>query len=429
MKIFPEIRLMSYPAVMVIIFCQLLLLSCSSTQPSNTGVDGNYLDRAQTQEKEGIRVTAAVPSAAETREIFGTSLYRRGVQPVWLEIENNRDEYVSFLPVGLDPAYFSPIEAANIGVNDKTAEKRDSIVDHQFFNAGMVNEIDVGGQSSGFIFSKLDEGTKSFNVDVVGKSGLVTFTFFIPVPGLRVDHKKIDWQKRYPGEETSELSRDELIAEIESLTCCVMDKKNENMGDPLNLVIIGEPQDIFYAFIRAGWDETESIHKGSLWKTTKSFFSGGEYRYSPISALYVFNRPQDVAFQKARDNIHERNHLRLWLARARYEGKPVWIGQISRDIGVRFAKQTITTHKIDPDVDETREYLLENLAYSQVLQKFAYLGGVGEAAIDQPRANLTGDPYFTDGYRLVLWVTSQPVDLADLEAELWRIPPVRKTLP
>jgi len=429
MNILLKSRLTPYPALIAIIFCSLLLLSCSSTQPSNTGVDGNYLDRAHSQEKEGIRVTAAVPSAAETREIFGTSLYRRGVQPVWLKIENGRDEFVSFLPVGLDPAYFSPIEVANIGVNDKTAEKRDSVVDHQFFNAGMVNEIDVGGQSSGFIFSKLDEGTKSFNVDVLGKSGLVTFTFFIPVPGLRVDHENIDWQKLYPGAETNELSKDELIAEIESIACCVMDKKNENMGDPLNLVIIGEPDDIFYAFIRAGWDETETIHKGSLWKTTKSFFSGGEYRYSPISALYVFDRPQDVAFQKARDNIHERNHLRLWLARTRYEGKPVWIGQISRDIGVRFTKKTITTHKIDPDVDETREFLLENLAYSQVLQKFAYLGGVGEAPMDQPRANLTGDPYFTDGYRLVLWVTSQAVDLADLEFEFWRTTPDRKTLP
>ena len=35
----------------------------------------------------------------------------------------------------------------------------------------------------------------------------------------------------------------------------------------------------------------------------------------------------------------------------RFEGKRVWIGQISRDIGVRFTTKTITTHKIDADVD------------------------------------------------------------------------------
>ena len=92
----------------------------------------------------------------------------------------------------------------------------------------------------------------------------------------------------------------------------------------------------------------------------------------------------------------------------RYEGKPVWIGQISRDIGVRFTKKTITTHKIDPDVDETREYLLEDLAYSQSLKAFGYVPGVGEAPFDEPRGNLTGDPYFTDGLRIVLFHSSEP---------------------
>lgn len=142
----------------------------------------------------------------------------------------------------------------------------------------------------------------------------------------------------------------------------------------------------------------------------------------PVSNLYVFGRPQDVAFQKARDNIHERNHLRLWMSRALYEGLPVWIGQISRDIGVRFTKKTITTHKIDPNVDETREFLLEDLAYAQALKKAGYLKGVGAVSSEQPRGNLTGDPWFTDGYRLVLWVTSEPAPISDLEALPWRNP-------
>ena len=181
------------------------------------------------------------------------------------------------------------------------------------------------------------------------------------------------------------------------------------------------PNDVYYAFIRAGWDETETIYRGSMWKTVSSFIGGGEYRYSPVSGLYVFGRPQDVAFQKARGNIHERNHLRLWLAPFTYEGKAIWVGQISRDIGVRFAKRTITTHKIDPDVDETREFLLEDLAYSQSLKGFAYVAGVGEAPFDAPRGNLTGDPYFTDGYRLVMWVSGKPVDISDIEFMDWAI--------
>jgi hypothetical protein len=423
----PANYLLKCPRRYAMVFCLLLLTACASNQPSSPAYEGNYLDRAHTQEKDGIRVTAAVPGAEESKELFGVALYRKGVQPVWLKIENTRDERVSFLPVGLDPAYYSPLEVANMDVKAEASNDKVSLINRQFFSKGMANNLDSNGSASGFIFSKLDEGTKAFNVDIVGNSGLTAFTFFIPVPGLRVDHAEVDWQSIYPGDEVDELSRDELIAKIESTICCVMDKKSKAMGDPLNLVIIGEPEDVYYTFIRAGWDETETIYKGSLWKTMRSFIGGGEYRYSPVSALYVFDRPQDVAFQKARDNIHERNHLRLWMANARYEGKPVWIGQISRDIGVRFTKKTITTHKIDPDVDETREFLLENLAYSQALQKYAYVEGVGAAPMDQPRGNLTGDPYFTDGYRLVLWVTSQPVDLTDLKVEYWRIPPDRRS--
>jgi hypothetical protein len=105
-----------------------------------------------------------------------------------------------------------------------------------------------------------------------------------------------------------------------------------------------------------------------------------------------------------------------------FQDKPVWIGQISGEIGVRFTRKTITTHKIDPDVDETREYLLENLAYSQVLEKFAYVGGVGAAPIDEPRANLTGDPYFTDGLRAVFWIADELTDLEDIHYEEWADP-------
>jgi hypothetical protein len=154
-----------------------------------------------------------------------------------------------------------------------------------------------------------------------------------------------------------------------------------------------------------------------------SFIFGGRYRYSPVSPLYVYGRRQDAAFQKARGTIHERNHLRLWLSPMRFKDIPVWVGQISRDIGVRFTTKTILTHKIDPDVDETRDFLIQDLWYSQGLAEVAYVKGVGPAPISAPRGNLTGDPYFTDGFRAVLWVSSDLVELDAVEFGKWEIPP------
>ncbi|HCU54426.1 MAG TPA: hypothetical protein DIC36_09200, partial [Gammaproteobacteria bacterium] len=64
----------------------------------------------------------------------------------------------------------------------------------------------------------------------------------------------------------------------------------------------------------------------------------------------------------------ERNHLRLWLAPVTLAGQNVWVGQISRDIGVRFSSKTFVTHKIDPIVDEARLYISLDIAAAQSLR-------------------------------------------------------------
>jgi hypothetical protein len=396
---------------------------CASTETAPETA-ASFMERKQTQVIGEIRVSAAVPSARETREVLSASLYGRGVQPVWLEIENGSDVGVYFLPVGTDPLYLTPTQSAywaGFRANNQDLES----VGRSFYQSSMGFRVPPGETRTGFVFTSLDEGTKAFNVDLVSDEREdYPFTFFIPVPGLKVDHLEVDWDGLYPEGSLQRIDDDQaLIRALESLPCCTTDKGGKDQGDPLNIVVIGEIDDVYRAFLRAGWDETETIYAGSLWKTVISFFSGGEYRYSPVSGLYVLGRPQDVAFQWTRENIHERNHLRLWLTPIRYRGTPVWIGQISRDIGVRFTTRTITTHKIDPDVDETREYLLENLAYSQALKAIGYVRGVGEAPFEAPRGNLTGDPYFTDGYRAVLWVASTPTDIAGIEVLPWRQPP------
>jgi LssY-like putative type I secretion system component LssY len=368
-------------------------------------------DRLHSQSKRDLTVTTAVPSAEETEAIFGADLYRKNIQPVWVQVENLSDNTLFLTPMGLDPAYYSPRESASRIRADTDAQRRAKL------ERSGIKRLRVAPRSvqSGYIFTRVDEGTKSFNVDVIGGGAPYLMSFFIPVPGLILDHYEVDIEGMYSTQEIIDVDLPQLVAQLERLPCCVRDAAGKDRGDPLNLVFIGETQDIYYAFLRAGWDQTETIYSTSLLKTAASALTGSRYRYSPVSALYVFGRAQDVAFQRARSSIHERNHLRIWLTPLRLEGKPVWIGQISRDIGVHLAWRTITTHKIDPDVDETREFLLEDMAYSQALEKFGYVGGVGPAAYDQPRGNLTGDPYFTDGQRIVMWIADQQRSIGDIQ--------------
>ena len=123
----------------------------------------------------------------------------------------------------------------------------------------------------------------------------------------------------------------------------------------------------------------------------------------PVSPMWLFGRREDVALQKPTSTISQRNHLRLWLTPLRYQGQSVFVGQISRDIGVEFTDKSwyLTTHKIDPDVDFDRDYLLQDMLLSGAVARFGFVAGVGVSTPEAPRTNLTGDPYFTDGLRLV----------------------------
>jgi len=143
-----------------------------------------------------------------------------------------------------------------------------------------------------------------------------------------------------------------------------------------------------------------------------------------VSALYFARRKQDLALQKARDTIDARNHLRVWLTPLRFGDTPVWVGQVSRDIGVRFTTKTwnLTTHRIDPDVDDTRDYLVQSLLLSQRIRKLGYVRGPQAATIKAPRQNLTGDPYVTDGLRAVLVFAREIVPIVQLHTLDWEWP-------
>jgi hypothetical protein len=99
----------------------------------------------------------------------------------------------------------------------------------------------------------------------------------------------------------------------------------------------------------------------------------------------------------------------------------VWVGQISRDIGVRFTLRSpfLTTHKIDSEVDEARDYLVQDLLASQSLEWLGYVKGVGPASAEAPRENLTGDAYFTDGLRAVAVLSSDRVPANEVRYLNW----------
>jgi len=246
-------------------------------------------------------------------------------------------------------------------------------------------------------------GTKEIRVRLLGDRSVEDFHFYLTVPGFRADYHKLDWEAFKKETEFIDLKTDEeLFDMLATLPCCTTRKNGTGKGDPLNLIVIA-PEKGLLAFLRAGWDETERLTFASGWRTFKAFF-GGTYRYSPMSALYHYGRAQDIGLQKARDTIHERNHLRLWVTPYLYRGDNVWVGTITRDIGVYLTTRVwnLTTHAIDPEVDEARNYLVEDLLTTEAIRTFGVVSGVGAATKDKPHRNLMFAPWWTDGRRAVI---------------------------
>jgi hypothetical protein len=255
-------------------------------------------------------------------------------------------------------------------------------------------------------------GIKSVPVLLVSPHSTKKLQFAIDVPGIKQDYKMSDFENRYRPEERVLCSAGELEKRVEVLPCCTTNKKGTKNGDPLNLMIVGDLKDLLMAFKLAGWDETEVLSPSTAFKMARAFLNGEDYRYAPVSDLYFEGRRQDIAFQKTRDNIEERLHLRLWYSPFSYDKKPVWIGQVSRDVGVRLTKTTwnLMTHQIDPDVDESREYVMADLVAAQRVKLFGYIKGVGEVPEERPRKNLTGNPYYTDGMRLAMEISPEDTE-------------------
>ena len=160
-----------------------------------------FQKRAQTQQQGAVRVTAAVLSAQESKEVFGVDLYKKSIQPIWFEIENRDKERVWFLPGSVDRDYFTPLEVSHLN-HFIYAKDLNQEMDRHFYGQSMGYYIGSNGVRSGFVFTHLDEGTKTFNVVVITADHETrSFTFFIPVPGLKVDHSQVDWDNLYQKDE------------------------------------------------------------------------------------------------------------------------------------------------------------------------------------------------------------------------------------
>lgn len=374
---------MHYPAArtgrcLLVLLVALTLGACANFEPQPLE-QARIRDRAETQEAHGLRVSVAVLSREESSRVFGVKLHEHGVQPVWLEIENQSAQPLWFMMHGLDPNYFSANEVAymNHGFMQRSANRE---MDRYFSELGIDQSIRPGSTVSGFAFSNETIGTKEVRVQLYGNKTLRNFSFFVSVPGIQSEWNQTDFEDLYDAKELVLTETEEqLKTALQNLDCCTSRLDGSGQGPPINAVFINGVATL-KALITAGWDETAFNYKFS----------------NLVGSAYFHGRPPDVQFSKSRRKIDSTNLIRLWLSPIRYQGKAVLVASVSRSV--------------DPNVDESLVYLAEDLVTAQTIARWGYVGGVGEVSRDNPRRTFANSPYWTLGNRLVLEMTEQPVE-------------------
>lgn len=402
-------------AIQLVTLCA-LLAGCAIKSYHSSSVDfAAFLQRSITQEDGPLRVTAAVPDAAETKALTGLDLYSQGIQPVWLKVENRGAVPARATLWSIDRDYYPPIEVAYMNRKQFKSADYDKM-QAWFHENGLQRLVPPGESRSGLVFTHLKPGTKGFNLDVFSNRLSHHFTFFVPMPGFTADYTQVDFATLYPADRIRQLDPAGLKTVLQDeLACCASDPNGEETGGPLNIALVATPLAVRRSLLRGGWLETQ-VNSAETQRIRMHHFDG---------------RPQDAIFYLDRKDGDERLGLVLWRAPWNVDGKPGWVGSVFYTVFEKSLLSQVKTgqtirnspflsrlvnESVSADMDGAQRYLLQNFWYNQSLAKLGIVTGVGVATGEQPRVTFDGIAYFTDGNRNIMFLSETPVTLDKIEA-------------
>jgi hypothetical protein len=178
--------------------------------------------------------------------------------------------------------------------------------------------------------------------------------------------------------------------------------KDGNPGDMINFLILGSEQTVVRAFELAGWVKVDRSPRDAVVHGLVASLSRESYVQMPMSELYLFGRFQDYGFAHAEPLrvVTTRHHLRLWKAPFSVNGREVWVGAATHDIGLeRDKRNNGVTHKIDPNIDEERDYVSQTLGATGLFALRSYF--LPPSPLLQAKT-ATGGSFHSNGKVLIL---------------------------
>jgi hypothetical protein len=138
-----------------------------------------------------------------------------------------------------------------------------------------------------------------------------------------------------------------------------------------------------------------------------------------MSELKVFGRSQDYGYAQGDPLkvVAARHHFRIWRAPFTVGGRTVWVGAGTHDVGFdRDQRNGKITHRIDSDVDKERDYIGRTLFDTGNVAVLDYM--TPKVTIKEAKT-AHGQPFFSDGRTLVVYMKSEGPDLRSRLGDLF----------
>jgi hypothetical protein len=181
----------------------------------------------------------------------------------------------------------------------------------------------------------------------------------------------------------------------------VMDAAGDE-GDNTNFVVPAAEQRVLDVFQAAGWVKVDKNTQAAILQGLIETLSKQAYLTLPMSELMLFGRPQDYGLAHAEpiQVVAQRHHLRLWKAPFKVDGEELWVGAATHDMGFdRDARNNGVTHKIDPNIDDEREFVGRSLDETGRVAKLSY---ITPSQPSKEARTATGATFHSDGRVLVI---------------------------
>jgi undecaprenyl-diphosphatase len=173
--------------------------------------------------------------------------------------------------------------------------------------------------------------------------------------------------------------------------------------EPVSLVFVGTQAQVEAAFQAAGWSKAQQFGFGATAGGLRAALTQRSDPAGPVTPSFLAEEPNALGFSlPVGATFAERHHTRLWTTSVQTsDGRSIWLATASFDRGFELAPATfLPTHQIAPDIDTERAFIVSSLqtagavAEQQTIQLVPPESGV----------NFDGDPFFTDGQAVVLYL-------------------------